>query len=54
MKKNLLLKFLSSLPLILIMLYFIPFLGICLILFRYFVNDNKKNNLLKYINFYNQ
>lgn len=39
---NKLIKFLSSIPIILIMLYFIPFLGICLILLRYFVSDNKK------------
>ena len=39
---NKLIKFLSSIPLILIMLYFIPFLGICLILLRYFVSDTKK------------
>lgn len=44
MKKSILFKFLSSLPIILIVLYFIPFLGICLILFRYFINNNKKNN----------
>lgn len=42
MKSNLLLKILSSLPIILITLYFIPFLGICLILFRYFIYINKK------------
>ena len=39
---NKLIKFLSSIPIILIMLYFIPFLGICLILLRYFVSDTKK------------
>ena len=42
MKNNYLFKFLSSLPVILIALYFIPFLGICLILLRYFMYDNKK------------
>lgn len=35
-------KILCSLPVILITLYFIPFLGICLILFRYYVYRNKK------------
>lgn len=44
MKNNLLFKILSSLPVILIALYFIPFLGICLILLRYFMYDNKKRN----------
>lgn len=42
MKKNLLFKILSSLPVILITLYFIPFLGVCLILLRYFMYDNRK------------
>ena len=42
MKNNLLFKILSSLPVILIALYFIPFLGVCLILLRYFMYDNKK------------
>lgn len=35
-------KFLSSLPIILIVLYFIPFLGICLILLRYFMNNERE------------
>ncbi len=34
---NKFLKFLCSFPIIFIVLYFIPFLGICLILFRYYV-----------------
>ena len=42
MRSNLLFKILSSLPIILIALYFIPFLGVCLILLRYFMYDNKK------------
>lgn len=42
MKNNLLFKILSSLPIILISLYFIPFLGVCLILLRYFMYGNKK------------
>lgn len=45
MKNNLLFKILSSLPIILITLYFIPFLGVCLILLRYFMYDNKKRIL---------
>lgn len=42
MKNNLLFKILSSIPVILIALYFIPFLGVCLILLRYFIYDNRK------------
>lgn len=42
MKSNILFKILSSLPVILIVLYYLPFLGICLILFRFFMNKNKK------------
>ena len=42
MKEKLLFKILSSLPLILIMLYFIPFLGICLILLRFLIYNNQK------------
>lgn len=36
------LKILCSLPIILIVLYFIPFLGICLILFRYYIYRSRK------------
>lgn len=42
MRNNLLFKLLSSLPVILITLYFIPFLGVCLILLRYFMYENKR------------
>ena len=42
MKNNLFIKILCSIPVILLFLYFIPFLGVCLILFRYFIYDNKK------------
>ncbi len=42
MKNNLICKLLASFPVILVALYFIPFLGICLILFRYFIYSNKK------------
>lgn len=42
MKNNLICKLLASFPIILIALYFTPFLGICLILFRYFIYNNKK------------
>lgn len=42
MRNNLFIRFLCSIPVILVLLYFIPFLGICLILFRYYVYRNKK------------
>ena len=42
MRNNIFLKLLSSLPVILIFLYFVPFLGICLLLMRCFVYTNKK------------
>ena len=42
MTNNKLIKLLCSIPIILIVLYFIPFLGICLILFRYYVYRNEK------------
>jgi len=41
MKNNLIVRLLCSLPVILIVMYFIPFLGICLVLFRYFVYNKK-------------
>lgn len=41
MKSNIIFKILSSLPIILITLYFIPFLGICLILLRYYMNKKR-------------
>lgn len=42
MKENMFFKILCSLPVILLALYFMPFLGICLILFRYYVYRNSK------------
>lgn len=42
MKENNFIKFLASIPVILILLYFIPFLGVCLLILRYFIYDNKK------------
>jgi len=42
MKNNIILKLLASLPIIFLSLYFIPFLGICLILFRFFMYSDKK------------
>lgn len=37
MRDNILLKILCSIPVILVILYFIPFLGVCLLIFRYIV-----------------
>ena len=42
MKQNILIKILASIPVILIFLYFIPFIGVCLMIFRFFVYGNKK------------
>ena len=42
MKCNKLLKIMCSIPVVLILLYFIPFLGICLTLFRLYFYKNKK------------
>lgn len=42
MKNNVIFKILASLPIILITLYFIPFLGVCLILLRYFMYNDKR------------
>ena len=42
MRNNLLFKILASLPVILLTLYFIPFFGVILILFRFFMYSNKK------------
>lgn len=42
MKNSLLFKLFSSIPIILILLYFIPFLGICLLLLKLF-NSSDKN-----------
>ena len=39
--KNIL-KILSSIPVILLLLYYIPFLGICLILFRFYLYKDQK------------
>lgn len=39
---NRFLKILCSIPIILILLYFIPFLGVCFIILRFFIYHNKK------------
>ena len=43
MKNNIILKILLSIPIILIALYFIPFLGVCLIIFKLSVYGRKKS-----------
>lgn len=45
MKNNIFLKILSSIPIILVASYFIPFLGICLLILRYIIYDYKKKKL---------
>ncbi len=42
MKQNIFIKLLASIPSILLFLYFIPFIGVCLILLRLFIYNNKK------------
>ena len=42
MKENFFIKILASIPIILVILYFIPFLGICLLILRYFIYSNRK------------
>ena len=44
MKNNILVKLLCSIPIIIIATYFLPFLGIILILFRFFVYNKKRYN----------
>ena len=48
MKTNFLIKVLCSLPVILLGLYFIPFVGICLLILRYFIYSNR-NKLSTYL-----
>ena len=45
MKNNLIIKFLSSMVSILIALYFVPFLGVCLMIFRCFLIERKRRNV---------
>lgn len=42
MNQNRFLKILCSLPILLLMLYFLPFLGICLLILRCFIYSNRK------------
>jgi len=42
MSENKILRFICSIPVILILLYFLPFIGICLVFFRYFIYKDKK------------
>ena len=43
MNYNKLFKILCSIPIILVILYFIPFLGVCLLIFRYFIYKQEKS-----------
>ena len=43
-KEKFIVRLLVSIPVILISLYFIPFLGICLILLRFILYNNKKES----------
>ena len=43
MNYNKLFKILCSIPIILVMLYFIPFLGVCLLICRYFIYKTEKS-----------
>lgn len=45
MKDNIFIKILISIPAILITLYFLPFLGVILILLRLILSNNKRSNL---------
>ena len=42
--QNFIVRILCSIPVILIVIYFLPFLGFCLLIFRYLVYTNKKNS----------
>lgn len=42
MTNNKLIKLLCSIPVVLVVLFFIPFLGVCLLLFRFYVYRNEK------------
>lgn len=42
MTNNKLIKLLCSIPVILVVLYFLPFLGVCLIISRYIINKDQK------------
>ena len=42
MKNNTFIKLICSIPVILVLLYFVPFLGVCLILFRYYVHRESR------------
>ena len=43
MKNNLFFKLITSIPVIILVLYFIPFLGVCLLLFRFYLK--RKNDI---------
>ena len=43
MTENKIIKLIASIPVILVLLYFLPFVGVCLIIFRYFVYKDRKS-----------
>lgn len=46
MRDNILIRLLCSIPIILILLYFHPFLGVCLIIFRYIVYYSDRRRIV--------
>lgn len=46
MRNNILIRLLCSIPVILILLYFLPFLGVCLIIFRYIVYYSDRRRIV--------
>lgn len=46
MRDNILIRMLCSIPVILALLYFLPFLGICLIIFRYIVYYSDRRRIV--------
>lgn len=46
MRDNILIRMLCSIPIILVLLYFLPFLGVCLIIFRYIVYYSDRRRIV--------
>ena len=46
MRDNILIRMLCSIPVILALLYFLPFLGVCLIIFRYIVYYSDRRRIV--------
>ncbi len=49
MTNNIFIKLLTSIPVILLVMYFLPFIGICLLIFRYIISYNKRKNSSGYL-----